>query len=308
MIPYIKVNNTYTIFTNIPISITPDHPNYEKIAEILENELSVDLDPLLQPTKKTVEKILLHEGFYIANRQLYYGSEQLHGYVVERVLELVDMGKPVTRMLKFLENLLQNPSNRVYEHLFKFLEKGNTPITEDGCFLAYKRIKEDYTDVHTGTIYNRVGDEVSMPRQQVDDNPNNTCSHGLHVCSFDYLAHFNGERLIVVEVRPCDVVSIPVDYDHTKMRVCRYKVISEIPISTAENIWKQRFVDLEPEEEEPEEEEPEEYRFVVELEHADDGSSLTYRCFATDIADAEEKAQNWAGGRWTVFDIYIDNE
>lgn len=304
MIPYIKVNGTYTIFTNVPISITPDHPNYKKIAETLENELSVDLTPLLQPTKKKVERILLHEGFHITDGQLYYKDKQLHGYIVNRIFELVDMGKPVTRMLKFLEDLLQNPSNRVYEHLFEFLEKGSIPITEDGCFLAYKRIKTDYTDVHSGKIYNRVGDEVSMPRQQVDDNPNNTCSHGLHVCSFDYLAYFSGERLIVVKVQPRDVVSIPIDYNHTKMRVCRYKVVSEIPINTAENIWKQQFVDLEPEKEEPEKEEPEEHRYVVELEHADDNSSLVYRCLATNEANAEEKTREWAGSHWTILVIY----
>jgi len=31
---------------------------------------------------------------------------------------------------------------------------------------------------------------------------------------------------VLVKVNPKDVVSVPVDYNNTKMRVCRYEVIS----------------------------------------------------------------------------------
>ena len=87
-------------------------------------------------------------------------------------------------------------------------------------------------DVYTGTIDNRVGNVVSMPRNQVDDLSERTCSHGLHVCSIGYLTHYTGERLVAVKVNPRDIVSIPKDYENSKMRVCEYTVVQELDMST----------------------------------------------------------------------------
>jgi hypothetical protein len=65
-----------------------------------------------------------------------------------------------------------------------------------------------------------------MDRSQVDDDPNNTCSYGLHVGAWDYVKGFNNGVILEVEVNPEDVVTIPYDYDSQKMRVCKYKVLT----------------------------------------------------------------------------------
>jgi hypothetical protein len=65
-----------------------------------------------------------------------------------------------------------------------------------------------------------------MPREEVDEDPNRTCSTGLHVACFDYAKDF-GERLIEVKVNPRDVVAVPVDYNGTKLRCCQFEVIRE---------------------------------------------------------------------------------
>jgi hypothetical protein len=125
---------------------------------------------------------------------------------------------------------MSNPSKRAVDELYGFLEKGNLPITADGCFLAYKKVRNDYLDIHSGTMDNSVGKVLEMERNEVDDNANNTCSTGLHFCSLDYLSHFGGadSRTVVVKINPRDVVSIPADYHATKGRTCRYEVIDEI--------------------------------------------------------------------------------
>jgi hypothetical protein len=53
--------------------------------------------------------------------------------------------------------------------LYGFLEKGNLPITNDGHFLAYKKVRKDYKDCHSGTMDNSIGQVVEMERNQVDD-------------------------------------------------------------------------------------------------------------------------------------------
>jgi hypothetical protein len=142
-------------------------------------------------------------------------------------------------MVKFLENLMQNPSKRAVDETYWFLENYGLPITDDGCFLAYKAVRNDYTDIYSGKFFNGIGGVVSMPRNMVDDNYGIDCSNGLHVGALDYVVqygHFKkgeapvagGNRLLIVKVNPKDVVSVPKYEGHTKMRVCEYTVVSEI--------------------------------------------------------------------------------
>ena len=139
--------------------------------------------------------------------------------------------EPINYLVKFLDNLMLNPSYRSVDQLYPFLEVGGIPIIENGTFLTYKKVRGNYKDVYSGTIDNSVGTVVAMPRNLVNDDPNQTCSAGLHVCSFDYLNNFDyapNDRVVVCEVNPKDVVSIPTDYNNTKMRVCEYTVIADV--------------------------------------------------------------------------------
>ena len=131
-----------------------------------------------------------------------------------------------------MENLMNNPSYRAVNELYGFLEKNSLPITPDGCFLAYKKVRNDYMDIHSGTFNNSVGYICEMERNQVDDNQNNTCSSGLHFCSKEYLNHFGSgdSRTMIVKINPADVVSIPTDYNNSKGRTCRYTVIGELGV------------------------------------------------------------------------------
>jgi hypothetical protein len=144
------------------------------------------------------------------------------------MIEMLQEDFPVAPLVNFMENLMQNPSMNSVNELYGFLEKNNLPITSDGHFLAYKKVRENYLDCHSGTMDNSVGKIVEMERNQVDDVADRTCSTGLHFCSEDYLNHFGGERIMIVKVNPRDVVSIPSDYNRSKGRACRYEVVGEL--------------------------------------------------------------------------------
>jgi hypothetical protein len=144
------------------------------------------------------------------------------------MITMLQEGFPIEPMVNFMENLYQNPSKRSVDELYNFLEKSQLPITPDGHFLAYKKVRANYMDCHTGTMDNSVGKIVEMERNEVDDNKDRTCSAGLHFCSLGYLGHFGGERIMIVKINPRDVVSIPSDYNDTKGRACRYEVIGEL--------------------------------------------------------------------------------
>lgn len=167
----------------------------------------------------------------IKDGQVFYNGTRVHNTLTDRIVTMAKDGFDIGHMVKFLENLMGNPSFRAVQELYDFLEAGSIPITENGTFLTYKKIKNNWTDIHSGTFDNSIGATCSMPRNMVDEDSNRTCSAGLHVCSYDYLPHFSSssnDRVVICEVNPADVVAIPADYNNTKMRVCKYVVIGEV--------------------------------------------------------------------------------
>lgn len=151
-----------------------------------------------------------------------------------KIQKFIDEGLPFQPLIKFAEKLQDNPSYRAVNELFQFLEKNDHPFTENGNFIAYKRVKADFKDIHSGTFDNTPGTLVSVPRNRVDEDSTRTCSHGLHVANWNY-AHtqFGSDNrdtdiMLEVEVNPADVVAIPNDYNQAKMRVCRYQVLGVV--------------------------------------------------------------------------------
>lgn len=130
-------------------------------------------------------------------------------------------------LLKFLDNLMDNPSRRSVNELYSFLEHGNMPITPDGHFLGYKSVRPDMTDHYSGKFDNNIGQVLEMPRNAVCDDANHGCSYGFHVGSLEYATNFGGSdrKVVIVKVNPADVVSVPHDCDFQKMRTSRYEVV-----------------------------------------------------------------------------------
>ena len=167
--------------------------------------------------------------FVLKDGQVLINNEPVHSVLAEKILEFAKEGLPYEPLVKFAKNVNLNPSYRAQTDLFAFLDKNNHPITEDGNFIAYKKVKDDFKDVHSGTIDNSPGKVVSMPRNKVNEDPDQTCSFGLHAANFDYASNFyGGGKMIELEINPKDVVAIPVDYNQSKMRVCEYKVLGVV--------------------------------------------------------------------------------
>ena len=167
----------------------------------------------------------------IEGASIFYKDREVTGLIASRVFEVIRLGLDVQPMVKFIDNLMQNPSKRAVDELFGFLEACTLPITPDGHFLAYKRVREDYLDCHSGTMDNSVGNIVELERNLVDEDKARTCSSGLHACSYSYLKHFGGARVVAVKINPKDVVSVPEDYSNSKLRCCRYEVVEELELN-----------------------------------------------------------------------------
>lgn len=153
-----------------------------------------------------------------------YCGQPVPDGIRRRVLALSEKGQSPNPMLRFYERLQKNPSKRSVDQLFPFLDKLNIPITKDGCFLAYKSVRDDYRDKHSGTIDNRPGTTVKLARNLVSDDPREACHFGLHVGAVGYARTFS-DKMVICKVDPEHVVCVPYDSSQEKMRVCEYKVI-----------------------------------------------------------------------------------
>ena len=231
--PYLIQGNTITVVIgSTPHTFTKSHIAFEKIKDAIREGDWETVQNIIEP-----KKVILNYGkgnISIQGEKLFWKERELHNALSRRVVSMYTEGFPIEPMIAFMENLMENPSNRAVEELYGFLEKNNLPITPDGHFLAFKKVKADYTDCYTGTISNAVGQVVVMERNQVDDDSDRTCSHGLHVCSQEYLKHFSGDKTMICKVNPRDVVSIPKDYNNSKMRCCRYEVVAELGVNPEE--------------------------------------------------------------------------
>lgn len=226
MLSYILSETAATIFLDKPVTVSRAFFDWDRLIAALK---ALDEDTVRDClTEKTLPDSYLSSDIQITHNTVYYHGTPIDNSLTRRMIQMAREGFAIDPMLQFLKNLMENPSNRAINELYTFLGQCNLPITADGCFIAYKNINQDWTDIYTATINNAVGQTVSMPRGLVDDNSDYACSHGLHVCSLSYLPSYPGFRTVAVKVNPKNVVSIPKDHGFTKMRVCEYQVIQEL--------------------------------------------------------------------------------
>lgn len=241
MLRWIATDRSITLFTEEKSHIVSnDFFNYNNLIDYLkQNGGNIDekvVFSMINEKEKIKEKVICDNIKLIGN-SLFYTYEdgtriEVTNALAKRIIYMINFEIDTTAILSFFKNLMNNPSKTSIEELFTFLEKNKLPITEDGHFLAYKKIRSDWKDIHSGTIDNSIGEVIEMHRNMVNDNRSEVCSSGLHFASYDYLSHFGrdlDDRIVVLKINPADVVSIPIDYNNSKGRCCRYEVLAEMP-------------------------------------------------------------------------------
>lgn len=233
MVNYIVTNNSIVINYNAKtVTVTKEDGRYNDIILAIKDGRVDDIPELLDIKRK-----MLKSGFVEVEGAILRDGIELPKALSDRVINFLHEGLPFEPLLNLWDKLKKNQSYNSREMLYKFLEHNGHPITEDGCFIAYRGVTEDFKDPYSRTFDNSVGSVCEMPRDQVDDNPNNTCSRGLHVACFSY-AHGFGNKTIEVKVDPEDVVCIPTDYNGTKMRVCKFEVMNVVDNENNEQLYK----------------------------------------------------------------------
>lgn len=256
---------------NVIISISDDHPNWSQALEGFNNfssgdfsneELATLLNDKINLKAAVEENIKNIEGtrMKVVGNSITVDFERIDPVLEGHILRLLDSnGKPKDKenwkaYSNFVENLYTNQSKYVRDQLFGWLSYENNfsngfTLTSDGCFIGYKGCAgtvDAPTSINSGTAFvnnvkhvgripNPIGAIVEMPRSEVQDDPSIGCSAGLHVGTYDFANnHFNQGVLLSVKVNPRDVVSVPVECDAQKIRVCRYEILESVEVAYTE--------------------------------------------------------------------------
>lgn len=205
-----------------------DHPQFMEIIGLLREEKYDEAMEMLN-IKRGLERYVSGD-LVIEGGTLKYKDLIIDSGLTRRIVGKMQNGEPFEPLVAFFENLMANPSRRAVYQLYDFLEHNDIEITDDGHFIAWKRVNSNFKDMYTGKFDNSPGTVVKVNRFQVDENPNVTCSHGLHVAAKSYIPHYGGGsgKVIACKVNPADVVAIPTDYNNAKMRCAGYEVLYEV--------------------------------------------------------------------------------
>ena len=227
-IPYIITNNSITVvFDGISHTLNDGHLNYAAIRKAIIDR-QFDKIPALVDIPKAINRYS-YGNIKIENGAIKYAGQPVHNYICDKIFSFMKEGLPFEPLVAFLDKLMKNPSKRAVNELYSFLEHKAMPITPNGNFLAYKSVDSNWRDHHTGTFDNSIGNTLEMNRNAVCDDTDIGCSFGFHAGSLEYARSFGGGaiRLLIVEIDPSDVVSIPKDSNCQKLRTCKYKVTAE---------------------------------------------------------------------------------
>ena len=247
-------NNQWSVFFNgSSYTFDSTHKNYEKLVSCVREKLPYEEFLKLHNSSESINA--WGNGiFKVANGYIEYKGTQIVSSLSTRILSMIEEGFDYQPMLRFVENLYNNPSQRCLVELYKFLEHKKLPITDDGCFIGWKGVCKsndsfidkmnrvvatgDLVDKQTGTSFrNAPGDINEMPRNQVCDDPEVGCGPGLHIGSFEYAQSWS-PIVVVCKVNPMDVVSVARDCGFQKLRCCKYEVLSVDEYNTNDNFEK----------------------------------------------------------------------
>lgn len=253
-LPYIMSKDAITVMVNgESTTVREGQINYTALRDAIRNRDWDAVPQLLNPVQAV--EAFGNGRVTVVGGEVMLDDVAVHNAVSERILHMVEEGFDAQPLMRFLENLMRNPSKTAIDELYLWLEGTRLPITEDGCFMAYKKVRDDYLDFYTRTVLNKPAlllteedleyiktprsnvvvtvqngvTTLSMPRGAVDDRRDTLCSTGLHFCSLSYLPCYHGGqgRVLLVKINPADVVSIPSDYNNAKGRTMSYQILGE---------------------------------------------------------------------------------
>lgn len=190
----------------------------------------------------------------VFDNEVLYNDTKVNPYIEKKIIAALKEKDilVMTSIVKFLDNLMQNPIEFIQADLFEFLENNNMPINADGAFLAFK-----LSDVNGHPPYHK-DDSITYKKGSIHEMPQSNSSISQNMCDgsgfyfgrrdywhseFDKDGRFTGEGIMwVAKIFPQWVTGIPGKVE-PKGKSYRMEIVDEYRM-LRRHVWDKHFVDL----------------------------------------------------------------
>lgn len=240
------------------VSATDQHLNWDAIKAGVQAD-DVNVIDLFDPAYTAQTRFdRLSDRVTVKGGKVYWDNQPVDNALTNQVVRFLKDGQDdFGPLVAFFEKVQTNDNAHSREQLYDWLNTNEFTILPNGNFIGYKGVNvireslpdstsytEKYESIshgtaisdgieYTGAIPNPLGAIVEMPRDKVQHDPSVGCHTGLHVGTWSYASGFARGAVLKVEVNPRDVVSVPTDCGHQKLRTCRYTVLEVIDAPVA---------------------------------------------------------------------------
>lgn len=235
------------------------HPNFNEIVRlaVADDASVIEMFDVEKAANRIFERV--SERITVSDDVLYFDGEPVDNSMATLAMRFMREGSDFQPIVKFMENVEQNPNEHSRKMLFDWLKVHDFTINDAGCIVAYKGVARDDSEPdvfrsisqgtaisdgveHRGAIPQSVGSTVEMPRGEVEHDPYHGCSTGLHAGTWSYASSFARGAVLEVEINPRDVVSVPTDCGAQKLRTCRYTVLNVTETESATALHGAQYV------------------------------------------------------------------
>ena len=205
-------------------------------------------------SRDSLFKFIEHNGLQITNNGLVVayrnvnikseGDKKLHDFVVNAHLKVTTVLKQSAK-----NHYVYYDSNKKLA-LTKNKDYADSSLgTLKDCYKNIAELSQTiYTDAYTHKFRIKIGEPVSMKREDCDSDHSKECSFGLHVGSKAFGRSEFGKEGLICLVNPSNFVAVPYQDGH-KARVCEYLPIallndeSVFDITTFEDYYTEYSLD-----------------------------------------------------------------
>ena len=223
---------------------------FDKICNLSDDELTMMFNPQYEEVK-SIEKIINtveNSNLLIKKGDSVYFKGVSELSLPKELVEAIIKAESNNDELKleayrnFWTLMSLNPNEECRKNLFWFLTRYDMTIAKCGFFVGYRNVNTTdeegvYTDHYSHTFKIKIGEMVTMPREECDCNSNISCSRGLHIGGKGWLKrNYYGNTGMACLINPADVVATPHIDNYGKLRTCAYLPIEVIKYNEHDDV------------------------------------------------------------------------
>jgi hypothetical protein len=235
MLSHIVSNSGITVvFDDGPKMLHKSSARYQEALDALKSSDISTLREIMDP-RGAIKKYSNNELSFEEDGSLSFEGLRLGSKLESLLKSCMSRGLPWEVIARFATNCLANPSTRAHSEIESLLSIENLPITEDGCFLAYKLATVDGLDADHGIFDCSPGKTVEYPRNKISRHSKKGPERGLSAGGKAYTNSGFVGKTLVVKINPADVIGVYM-HPYREAVVCRFSVVKEGALDFASDI------------------------------------------------------------------------